>query len=509
MSQSWIQRLVRVYKLWQAPRPASFFCASWYLDQYPDVARSNMDPWLHFHHHGRHEGRLACADHLDFLLAVDSETGLETLRRVELAEGYHQLSLTAQDEAYMNWLMARRLGLKSNWDGVVGILGQRNWDIETRSSSRLVYLPRLMYCDALNRAGRLSEADACVRMLLSSHPEISDMALMKSNLAMTQGHYDRALSAINALFSKYTLVPVTMTEGQYGLDHLAAPHDKKHTGPLVTVIIPAWNAEKTIAVALSSLQNQTHENLEILVVDDASTDQTALVVQHLAQQDSRIRLLPQTLNRGPFAVRNIGLAEAAGDFITVHDSDDWSHPQKIECQVQALQDTPTAMASQSAWVRATDALYFGGWNTAEAWWEGWVHRNTSSLMIRRNVVEILGYWDEVRCSADGEYVQRIKRAWGSESIVMVHPLVPMAFGRVRETSLTQSRETHLLTTLKGLRHDYHRAYARWHASAETIDELYVAPSPQTRPFSVSDAMLHRGNTPPREAHGHSLLLTAD
>lgn len=456
-----------------------------------------MDPWHHFHNHGCHEGRLACADHLDFLLSFNSETGLETLRRVELAEGYHQLSLTAQDEAYMNWLMARRLGLKNDWGGVVTTLGQRNWDVDTRSPSKLVYLPRLMYCDALNRLGHLSDADACVGALLSSHQEISDLALMKSNVAMTQGHYGQALSAINALFSKYTLLPVTMTRGQYGLDHLTAPHDKKHTGPLVTVIIPAWNAEKTIDVALSSLTNQTHESLEILVVDDASTDQTLSVVQRLARHDSRIRVLPQTMNRGPYAVRNIGLAEAKGDFITVHDSDDWSHPQKIECQVKALRDTPTAMASQSAWVRVTDALYFGGWGTPESWWGGWVHHNTSSLMIRRNVAEVLGYWDEVRCSADGEYVQRIKRAWGSESIVMVHPRVPMAFGRTRESSLTRSQETHLLTTLKGLRHDYHRAYAHWHASTERINELYVAQSPRTRPFPVPDTMFHSSHTQPQ------------
>lgn len=110
--------------------------------------------------------------------------------------------------------------------------------------------------------------------------------------------------------------------------------------PLVTVIVPTYNAEHTLPVALRSLTEQSWKNLEILVVDDCSTDNTVQVVSQFSKQDSRIRLLQAKSNGGPYVARNLALLQAKGDFITTNDADDWSHAQKIEIQLNHLCASP-------------------------------------------------------------------------------------------------------------------------------------------------------------------------
>ncbi|NNU64825.1 MULTISPECIES: glycosyltransferase family 2 protein [Rhizobium] len=112
--------------------------------------------------------------------------------------------------------------------------------------------------------------------------------------------------------------------------------DVRHfTQPLVSVVIPAFNASRYIERTLRSAGCQTYRNLEIIVVNDGSTDDTARVVEQVALADSRIRLL-STPNRGVAAARNTGIREATGRFVAFLDADDLWHHTKIEKQVNAL-----------------------------------------------------------------------------------------------------------------------------------------------------------------------------
>jgi glycosyltransferase involved in cell wall biosynthesis len=103
----------------------------------------------------------------------------------------------------------------------------------------------------------------------------------------------------------------------------------------VTVVIPAYNAARTIDETLRSARAQTHRNLEILVVDDGSNDETAAVVARHAALDNRVGLIFQA-NAGVAAARNRGIAEAKSDLIAPLDADDLWAPTKIEKQLQAL-----------------------------------------------------------------------------------------------------------------------------------------------------------------------------
>lgn len=105
--------------------------------------------------------------------------------------------------------------------------------------------------------------------------------------------------------------------------------------PLVTVIVPAFNAEATIDRTLNSVRVQTHCNLEILVVDDGSADLTAAIVENHAAADPRVRLIRQA-NAGVAAARNRAIAEARGEFIAPIDADDLWRPTKIEKHLAAM-----------------------------------------------------------------------------------------------------------------------------------------------------------------------------
>lgn len=105
--------------------------------------------------------------------------------------------------------------------------------------------------------------------------------------------------------------------------------------PLVSILIPCFNRESILPATLESCLEQTYEDIEIILVDDGSTDQTFAVAQKYAAQRSNIKAF-HTENKGQCAARNFGLSVAEGEYIKFLDSDDLLLPHAIECQVKAL-----------------------------------------------------------------------------------------------------------------------------------------------------------------------------
>jgi succinoglycan biosynthesis protein ExoO len=106
--------------------------------------------------------------------------------------------------------------------------------------------------------------------------------------------------------------------------------DSPQVTPTVTVLIAAYNAAGFVGRAVASALAQSVAPLEVLVVDDASTDDTGPVVRQLAAADSRIRLITLPQNGGPSAARNAGLDAARGEWVAVLDADDAFMPQRLE-----------------------------------------------------------------------------------------------------------------------------------------------------------------------------------
>lgn len=109
--------------------------------------------------------------------------------------------------------------------------------------------------------------------------------------------------------------------------------------PLVSVIIPAWNAAQFIHHPVRSALQQSLQDLEVLVVDDASSDDTRRAAEQAAEGDPRVRVLALPRNGGPSAARNAGLAAAQGDFLAMLDADDRMAPDRLERGIRLLQGT--------------------------------------------------------------------------------------------------------------------------------------------------------------------------
>ena len=163
---------------------------------------------------------------------------------------------------------------------------------------------------------------------------------------------------------------------------------------LVSVVIPAFNASSTIDETLRSVRYQSYEQLEIIVVDDGSTDDTVGIAQRHAAQDSRIKIIRQG-NAGVAAARNAGWRAARADFIAFIDADDLWTPCKTERQLRAMIDGGERTGLVYSWYAGIDAHSlmsvrsdptFHAGDVLNYLFEGNFIGNGSSAMVRRQVL---------------------------------------------------------------------------------------------------------------------------
>lgn len=451
----------------------------WYLQTYTDVAAAGVDPREHYQRHGRFEGRWP-APPRSLTLEDDLWRGYEDEALPELEH------LAGEEEGperdYANWALARWHASYDRWSEAEYYI--QRFHAGTYGKALVPHIgPSLLLITASLAIGNLAAAEEALETAFRERGNIADLELARSNISlMRTGSSSGAIEALNRIYTRNGLQPIRTKQGSEDAIERLAPARPiaASTGEaLVSVIVPAFNCEHTISTALASLTAQTWRPLEILVVDDGSTDDTADVVRRWASRDRRIRLLSLGRNQGAYVARNEGLAAAQGEFITVHDADDWSHPEKIAWQTRALLHDPEKIANTSHWVRCSSNLTFSRWRMEDSW----IYRNVSSLMFRKGVREEIGYWDRVRVNADTEYYYRILRHYGAESIVEVAPGIPLALGRLGDTSLTRQAQTHLRTQFKGVRRAYHEAAMRWH---ERESNLFVPKHPVRRPFDIPE-----------------------
>jgi glycosyltransferase involved in cell wall biosynthesis len=152
------------------------------------------------------------------------------------------------------------------------------------------------------------------------------------------------------------------------------------SGPSVSAVIPAYNAEGFISDAIQSVLNQTYEVAEIIIVDDGSSDRTVEV----ASGFSRARVIRRP-NGGPGAARNTGIREASGEWIALLDSDDIWAPRKIETQLEyATTDAGVIYADRF------DPVNFGNL------WHRQAHITPSGALVRKQAVLDAGGFEESR-----------------------------------------------------------------------------------------------------------------
>lgn len=115
--------------------------------------------------------------------------------------------------------------------------------------------------------------------------------------------------------------------------------------PVISVLMPAYNAEKHIALAIESILSQTFADFEFIIIDDASLDRTPLIIEEYAKKDQRIVFLKNSQNLKISGTLNIGLQTAKGEFICRMDADDWSYPERLGTQLDFMKEHPEVVIS--------------------------------------------------------------------------------------------------------------------------------------------------------------------
>jgi glycosyltransferase involved in cell wall biosynthesis len=326
------------------------------------------------------------------------------------------------------------------------------------SDTQRIQRVAILKAECYKTLDKIQEAEKVLIKTLDRYPS-GDLLLAMGNLFDT---IESRICGLNKVFAFYDLSPVVLLEeeNEVVFERLYAniEADKQsRVSPgdaVVSVIVSTYNAGDTVHIALNSLLNQTWKSLEIIVVDDCSTDGTIKVVEGFLKRDKRIKLVRLPYNQGTYIARNFALREATGAFVTCHDSDDWSHPEKIEVQVRHLLENEDVMANISELIRVTNDLApFMRGNSGV-----YIQTNYSSLMFRRNEVQTnLGYWDSVRFGADSEMLYRIKRFFGHRSVKHLKT-GPLMFALQSEESLTTDSKFGIHGHLMGARAEYRDSF---------------------------------------------------
>ena len=240
--------------------------------------------------------------------------------------------------------------------------------------------------------------------------------ILRANAALERHDESTWLDHLNRYLKTFRIAPVRLRHGNHLLSRLSTdPLPAVTHGSVVSVIMPAWNAEATVEEAANSILAQTWRPLELIIVDDASTDGTWEALRRLRNRDPRVRILRNRCNVGPYVSKNIALMSAKGEFVTGHDSDDWAHPQRIEHHVSSLLASAGAIRASVAYMlRLTPEGKFSFiTRTNDFSFDGAARKALISCMFRREDLERrLGFWDTVRFAADSEMMSRAQSVFG-------------------------------------------------------------------------------------------------
>lgn len=262
--------------------------------------------------------------------------------------------------------------------------------------------------------------------------------ILRCNAAGRRGDDAAWLQHLNGYLGHFGVAPVRLATGAGPRFMRLAPSDLPAVtgGPLVSIIMPAWNAAATIEHAAGSILGQSWRNIELLIVDDRSDDDTWAIIQAIAARDDRVRAIRNTVNVGPYVSKNIALRAARGEWLTGHDADDWALPDRIERHVRAAGHRGLA-ASVTDMVRVRNTGQITHLNGITTFcFDGVARRASISCMFDAQTLRgDLGFWDSVRYGGDSEMIARTQALLG-DRFAFVHDIGMICLNH--ETSLTNS-----------------------------------------------------------------------
>jgi glycosyltransferase involved in cell wall biosynthesis len=243
-------------------------------------------------------------------------------------------------------------------------------------------------------------------------------------------------------------------------------------GPLVSVVIPVFNGERFLREAVQSVIDQDYAPLEIIIVDDGSTDGTATVAKSLPET---VRYLHQT-NHGPAAARNRGIEQARGDLIAFADADDLWPAHKLELQLPYLiKDARVDIVlGRIQQVRLSETV--DGQTQSQEFADPAFSVNLGSAVIRKSVFERVGLFDEtMRYSEDVDWFMRARE--GGATIVTIDAVTLLY--RHHEQNMTRGKSASELNVLQALKRSLDRRRERT-GIASALPTLQISAEEQSK-----------------------------
>lgn len=263
------------------------------------------------------------------------------------------------------------------------------------------------------------------------------------------------------------------------LDELRTqPVPEVDRGPLISVIMTCYKPGPALLTAVRSIVAQSWQRWQLLLVDDASGPQYAPILNEALALDPRVELLIQPENAGTYQARNRAMAVAEGEFVTGLDSDDWAHPLRLEKQVGPLLENPDlAMVESNCLAVREDLSLVIDPQVAL------IAARSTPIMVRSEAARRLGFYDEVRKTADSEYRYRLKAAFGQEASTRV---VSGPLTLVRHAATTLSAGEVSRHWMSASRLAYHCGFTHWHRRIARDEASPTLPSfARPRPFPIS------------------------
>jgi len=432
---------------------SGYFDATWYTEQYADVAMTGLDPAEHFLRYGsllnRDPGPVFSTS-----FYRDTHPAIETKNTSPVLFHYHRKGSGAP--------------------------------IDPESRAILWAASRMA-----SQHGHKTAANFATRYLPPDLQYTAD--ILQANSAISNERIDEWLGSLNTYLEHYALAPIQLTTGTGSLMSRlsSAALPKRADGPTVSVIMPVWNAKDTIRHAAQSILNQTWQPLELLIVDDASSDGTWSIICELASIDDRVKIMRNSVNTGPYVAKNIALTQAQGDYVTGQDADDWAHPQRIEKHIDAVMlRGATLQASLTYMIRMQPDGIFGHIDkVSSVSFDGVARKASISCLFEREfLTKSVGFWDSVRFGADSEMIARTQTLSGKNFAAL------QQIGMIcldLETSLT-NHPNHGVDKNYGvapIRANYRNSWKRWHMNKMNEANAYLPFPQKSRRYEAAEPMV--------------------
>lgn len=440
------------------------------------------------------------------LVANDAMEGLGGIPELERLSGGASLASVGVTNADLSparvAAFARTIALQrlepDDVDIAIGLYGfiERTW-----GTDRLPPIHQSLHAQLMWERGDLDELSRLLRHYrrLDEHSRVALELNLAHPVHGRERTWDRWLAHLSEWMppATWSLIDVT---GPAMFDRVNATAPARKSTESVTVALTCFRPGRDLMTAVRSLVAQSWKSLEILLIDDASGAEYDGLLREATELDDRITLVRLEANGGTYVARNRALDLASGSLLTFQDSDDWSHPDRIALQVEALNSVPGSVAT------VADGIKMGPGLTIDRTGRPVTGVSMPSTMIRLDEVKNrIGYFHTLRKSADGEYLARMEAAFGEGSVVRDPRLLQLL--RQGDGSLSRS-DFGAAGAVHPAREAYRSAYGLWH---KEIASGKAAPfvAPDAPPPVPTHAYLHHNSPPEPEPVEYDYVFATD